>query len=58
MRRIQKKGIDLSRISFIPEKTKVPLQRNGMDPVPRIAEIRATEPMHKLDLPFNFRHTS
>ncbi len=55
VRRIQKKGIDLSRISFIPEPTKVPLQRNGMDPVPRIAEIRATEPMHKLDLPFNFR---
>lgn len=55
MRRIQKKGIDLSRISFIPEPTKVPLQRNVMDPVPRIAEIRATEPMHKLDLPFNFR---
>ncbi|KAA1399550.1 cytochrome P450 [Aeromicrobium ginsengisoli] len=55
VRRIQKKGIDLSRISFIPEPTKVPLQRNGLDPVPRIAEIRATEPMHQLDLPFNFR---
>jgi cytochrome P450 len=55
VRRIQKKGIDLSRISFIPEATKVPLQRSAMDPVPRIAEIRATEPMHKLDLPFNFR---
>ncbi|MEJ7633647.1 cytochrome P450 [Aeromicrobium sp.] len=55
MRRIQKKGIDLSRISFIPETTKVPLQRNGMDPVPRLAEIRASDPMHKLDLPFNFR---
>lgn len=55
VRRIQKKGIDLSRISFIPEPTKVPLQRDVMDPVPRIAEIRATEPMHKLDLPFNFR---
>ena len=55
VRRIRKKGIDLSRISFIPEPTKVPLQRNGMDPVPQIAAIRATEPMHKLDLPFNFR---
>jgi len=55
VRRIQKKGIDLSRISFIPEPTKVPLQRNGLDPVPQIAEIRATEPMHRLDLPFNFR---
>ena len=54
VRRIQKKGIDLSRISFIPEKTKVPLQRLGLDPVPRIAEIRKTTPMHRLDLPFNF----
>ncbi len=54
VRRIQTKGIDLSRISFIPEKTKVPLQRVGMDPVPRIAEIRKTTPMHRLDLPFNF----
>ncbi|KRC63608.1 cytochrome [Aeromicrobium sp. Root236] len=55
VRRIQKKGIDLSRISFIPEPTKVPLQRSGLDPVSKIAEIRATEPMHRLDLPFNFR---
>ncbi len=54
VRRIQKKGIDLSRLSFIPEKTKVPLQRVGLDPVPRIAEIRKTTPMHRLDLPFNF----
>jgi cytochrome P450 len=55
VRRIQKKGIDLSRISFIPEATKVPLQRIGMDPVPRLAELRETEPMHQLDLPFSFR---
>jgi cytochrome P450 len=55
VRSIQKKGIDLSRFSIIPEPTRVPLQRNGMDPVPRLAEIRATEPMHLLDLPFNFR---
>ncbi len=54
VRRIQKKGIDLARISFIPEETKVPLQRIGTDPVPRLAEIRATEPMRKLDLPFDF----
>jgi len=55
VRRIKRKGIDLSRLSFIPEATKVPLQRNGMDPVPQIAEIRATQPMHRLRLPFNFR---
>ncbi|RYJ06949.1 MAG: cytochrome P450, partial [Actinomycetales bacterium] len=54
MRRIQKQGIDLSRISIIPEPTKVPLQRNGTDPVPRLAEIRGEGSLHKLQLPFSF----
>lgn len=54
VRRIRKKRLDLSRFSFIPEKTKVPLLRIGTDPVPRLAEIRATAPMHKLNLPFDF----
>lgn len=54
MRRVRRKGIDLSRISFIPEATKVPLQRNGLDPVPRLAEIRGQERLHKLSLPFSF----
>ncbi|MGZ5408268.1 MAG: cytochrome P450 [Aeromicrobium sp.] len=54
VRRIRRKGLDLSRFSFIPEKTKVPLLRIGTDPVPRLAEIRATAPMHKLNLPFDF----
>lgn len=53
-RRIKKNGIDLARISFIAEPTKVPLQRIGTDPVPRLAEIRALEPLHRLDLPFDF----
>ncbi len=54
MRRVRRKGIDLSRISFIPEATKVPLQRHGTDPVPRLAEIRGQERLHKLSLPFSF----
>ena len=54
VRSIKKKGIDLAGISFIAEPTKVPLQRSGTDPVPRLAEIRALEPLHKLDLPFDF----
>ncbi len=54
VRRIQRKGIDLSRISFIPEPTKVPLQRIGTDPMPRMAEIREQERLHRLDLPFGF----
>lgn len=54
MRRIRKKGIDLSRISFIPDSTKVPLQREGTDPLPQIAAWREHDAMHKLDLPFDF----
>ena len=53
-RHIKKNGIDLASLSFIPEETKAPLQRIGLDPVPRIAEIRQEGPLHKLDLPFNF----
>ena len=54
-RRIQRKGIDLSALTFIPEPAKVPLQRIGTDPVPRLAELRATDPVHRLKLPFDFR---
>lgn len=54
VRRIRRKGIDLSRISFIPEDTKIPLQRIGTDPVPELAEIRGRERLHKLALPFSF----
>ena len=52
MRRIRKKGIDLSRVAFIPEPTKVPLQRIGTDPVPRIAELRRRGPLYRLPMPF------
>jgi cytochrome P450 len=54
VKRIQKNGIDLSALSFIPELTKIPLQRAGMDPLPEIAEWRRDDPMHKLELPFTF----
>lgn len=56
MRRLQRKGgIDLARITFIPEPTKVPLQRQGTDPVPRMAELRRTAPLSLLPMPFDFR---
>ena len=54
-RRIQRKGIDLSAMTFIPERSKVPLQRTGTDPVPRLAQLRATDPVHRLKFPFDFR---
>ncbi len=54
-RRIQSRGIDLSRIKFIPEPTKIPLRRIGVDPLPEIKHYRETAPMHLLPMPFDFR---
>lgn len=53
-RHVSKRGIDLASFSFIPEPTKTPLQRVGLDPVPEMARIRREEPLHRLDLPFDF----
>ena len=52
--RIRRRGIDLSNIPFLPESAKAPLQRNGTEPLPWIAQVRATDPVHRLDLPFAF----
>ncbi|MGI9085286.1 MAG: cytochrome P450 [Aeromicrobium sp.] len=52
VRQIRRKGIDLSRVAFIPEPSKVPLQRIGTDPIPRIAELRRSAPLYRLPMPF------
>ena len=52
--RVRRKGIDLSNIPFLPQDAKASLQRHGTDPVPRLAEMRATDAVHRLPLPFNF----
>jgi cytochrome P450 len=54
-RRISATGIDLSNIPFLPGAARVPLQRSGTDPVPALARLRETDPVHVLDLPFDFR---
>lgn len=51
---MQRHGIDLSSIKSLPESTKIPLQRHGLDPLPELAGFRAEGPLHRLDLPFNF----
>lgn len=50
--RIQRNGLDLSKMSFLPESTLMPLRREGVDPVPALAKRRAKEPISKLALPF------
>jgi cytochrome P450 len=52
--RLRSKDVDLSEMTFLPEGARLPLLRNGTDPVPELAEVRATRPVHQLKLPFGF----
>jgi cytochrome P450 len=52
--RIRRKGLDLSELTFLPESARLPLLRNGTDPVPELAELRGRCPVQRLDLPFGF----
>ncbi|TCP55042.1 cytochrome P450 [Tamaricihabitans halophyticus] len=50
--RAQKKGLDLSQMSFLPDSALLPLKRDGLDPIPELGQRRAEEPVSKLPLPF------
>ncbi len=54
VRRIRRKGIDLSRLSFLPDTAMVPLRRDGTDPVPELRGWQETGGLHRLPLPFDF----
>jgi cytochrome P450 len=41
-------GIDLTKLDRVPDHISWPLQRVGMDPQPRLGDLRDTEPVHKL----------
>jgi cytochrome P450 len=41
-------AIDLSQLARVPETLSWPLQRNGVDPVERLSELREREPISKL----------
>jgi cytochrome P450 len=53
-RRIRMKGLDLAELTLLPENARLPLLRNGTDPVPELAELRARCPVQQLDMPFGF----
>ena len=40
--------IDLSKLDRVPETLSWPLQRNGVDPIERLGELREREPVSKL----------
>jgi cytochrome P450 len=50
--RAQRKGFDLSKVALLPEAALLPLKRDGLDPVPELGEVRSTEPVSKIDIPF------
>jgi cytochrome P450 len=51
----QKTGFDLSRMALLPDSALLPLHRDGLDPIPALGELRATDPVHRLKLPFGMR---
>lgn len=50
--RASKKGFDLSKMAMLPETALMPLKRDGLDPIPALGDMRATEPVSKLPIPF------
>lgn len=50
--RKQKKGFDLSKMSWLPDSLLMSLKRDQLDPVPRLGQQRAQEPIRKVSLPF------
>src|SRR4051794_29198653 len=47
-RTTRKGGLDLSKMRMFPSAMSMPLRRQGLDPVPALAEVRETEPVHRL----------
>ncbi|HYU86607.1 MAG TPA: cytochrome P450 [Kribbellaceae bacterium] len=48
LRRAGSGGLDLARLRVIPRSVSMPLRRHGVDPIPELAKVRATEPVHLL----------
>jgi cytochrome P450 len=49
------KGSSDALLSMLPESALVPLQRDGLDPVPDLGELRALEPVSQMKLPLGLR---
>ncbi len=48
LERTMSNGLDLRKLRFFPESWKLPFQRNGLDPVPELTQLRETEPVSQL----------
>lgn len=52
-RAVARGDLDLSRLRALPEAATLPLRREGTDPVPELARLHASGPVHRLALPFD-----
>ena len=48
LERTMRNGIDLRKMRFLPDSVTMPLKRDGLDPLPEMASVRAAEPVTKL----------
>ncbi|WP_340538892.1 cytochrome P450 [Nocardioides sp. GXZ039] len=48
LERTMRDGIDLRKMRFLPDNVTMPLKRDGLDPLPEMAKVRADEPVTKL----------
>lgn len=46
--RSTRNGIDLRKLRFLPDSITMPLQREGLDPLPEMARVRAETPVVRL----------
>jgi cytochrome P450 len=46
--RSTRNGIDLRKLRFLPDSITMPLKRDGLDPLPEMAQVRAEAPVKKL----------
>ncbi|WP_163509731.1 cytochrome P450 [Fodinicola acaciae] len=49
--RALRNGFDPGAMRFLPKSALMPLRRDGLDPVPEMAKLRADQPISKMPLP-------
>lgn len=46
--RSMRDGLDLRKLRFLPESVTLPLKRDGVEPLPELAQVQAEEPVKQL----------
>lgn len=50
--RQSKKGFDLSKMALLPDAALMPLRRDGLNPIPALAQAREAAPVSRMPIPF------